>query len=50
MKRAKRIVTAVSIVGALFAIAPVAHADAPGPGSKQCLDHATGNSRCPQNK
>jgi hypothetical protein len=48
MRRAKKLVAVLSVVGVLGLIAPAAHADAPGPGDKQCRG-ATGNNNphCP---
>jgi hypothetical protein len=55
MSKVKRLIAIVSIAGTMASIAPaVAHADAPGPGSKpQCaggkFPGANGNPHCPQN-
>jgi hypothetical protein len=54
MKRSKKIIAALFVAAALAAAAPIAHADAPGPGSKpQCaggmFPGANGNPHCPQN-
>jgi hypothetical protein len=54
MTKAKRLLAVLSVVGTLFALAPAAHADPPGPGSQpQCaggqFPGANGNPHCPQN-
>jgi len=53
-KKTRRVIATLSVLGSLLVLAPVAHADAPGPGSKpQCaggkFPGANGNPHCPQN-
>lgn len=54
-RKMKRLIATVSIAASVFAIAPAASADAPGPGDKpQCaggkFPGGNGNPHCPQNK